>query len=103
MVIGNISILLKDQARCGHGRSSRRNDDEDRHIREKDGRRIKDDATKMQTDTELGKVQKELVEKEQAADSSLLSSPTRFSHQTSSRVSWDGTLVSLMGLLGRAP
>ena len=57
----------------------------------------------MQTDTELDRVQKELVEKEQAVDSSLLSSPTRFSHQTSSKVSWDETLVSLRGLLGRAP
>ena len=60
-------------------------------------------VTEMQTDTELDKVQKELVEKEQAADSSLLSSPTRFSHQTSSRVFQDGTLVSLRGLMGHVP
>ena len=57
-------------------------------------------VTEMQTDTELNRVQNELVEKEQAADSSLLSSLIRFSHRTSSRVSRDGTLVSLRGLLG---
>ena len=44
MVIGNISILLKDQARCGRGRSSRRDDDDDRHIREQEGGKIKDDG-----------------------------------------------------------
>ena len=60
-------------------------------------------VTEMQTDTELHRVQKELVEKEQAVDNSSLCSPTRFSHQTSSRVSRDGTLVSLRGLLGHAP
>ena len=59
-VIGNISILIKDQARCGRGRSSRRNDDDDR--------RIKDDATKMQMDTEPDRVRKEIVKKEQAAE-----------------------------------
>ena len=35
---------MKDQASCGRGRSSRRDDDDDRHIREKEGRRIKDDG-----------------------------------------------------------
>lgn len=35
---------MKDRASHGSGRSSRRDDDDDRHIREKDGRRIKDDA-----------------------------------------------------------
>ena len=35
---------LKDRASNGSGRSSRRNDDDDRNIREKDGRRTKDDA-----------------------------------------------------------
>ena len=35
---------MKDQARCGHGRSSRRDDDDDRHIREQEGRKIKDDG-----------------------------------------------------------
>ena len=35
---------MKDRASHGSGRSSRRNDDDDRHIRVKDGRRIKDDA-----------------------------------------------------------
>ena len=38
-----------------------------------------------------------------ASTSSTLSSLTRFSHQTSSIVSRDGTLVSLRGLLGCAP
>ena len=38
-----------------------------------------------------------------AVVSSLPSSPIRFYHQKSSRVSQDGTLVSLRGLLGRAP
>ena len=60
-------------------------------------------VTEMQTDTELDKVQKELVEKEQAIDSNLLSLLIRFSHQTSSRVSRDRTLVSLRGLLGHGP
>ena len=35
---------MKDIASHGNGRSSRRDDDDDRHIREKDSRRIKDDA-----------------------------------------------------------
>ena len=35
---------MKDRAGHGSGRSSRRDDDDDRHIREKDCRRIKDDA-----------------------------------------------------------
>ena len=60
-------------------------------------------VTEMHTDAELDKVQKELVEKEQEANSSLLSSPTRFSHHTRSKVSQDKTLVSLRGLLGRRP
>ena len=38
-----------------------------------------------------------------AIASHFLSLSTRFYHQKSSRVSWDGTLVSLRGLLGRAP
>ena len=57
---------MKDQARCDHGSSSRRDDDA-------------------------------------AIASRFLSSPTRFFHQTNNRVSRDGTLVSLRGLLGRAP
>ena len=60
-------------------------------------------VTEMQTDIELDIVQKELVEKEKETDSILLSSLTRFSHQTRSRVSRDGTLVSLRGLLGLEP
>ena len=36
-------------------------------------------------------------------ESSALSSSTRFYHQKSSKVFQDGTLVSLRGLLGRAP
>ena len=35
---------MKDRESHGSGRSSRRDDDDDRHIREKYGRRIKDDA-----------------------------------------------------------
>ena len=35
---------MKDRASHGSGRRNRRDDDYDRHIREKDGRRIKDDA-----------------------------------------------------------
>ena len=35
---------MKDRASHGSGRISRRDDDDDRHIREKDSRRIKDDA-----------------------------------------------------------
>ena len=35
---------MKDRASHGSGRSSRRDDDDDSHIREKDDRRIKDDA-----------------------------------------------------------
>ena len=35
---------MKDQASCSRGRSSRRDDDDDRNIRDKDSRRIKDDA-----------------------------------------------------------
>ena len=35
---------MKDRASQGSGRSSRRNDDDDRHIRKKDGERIKDVA-----------------------------------------------------------
>ena len=35
---------MKDRASHGSGRSSRRDDDDDRHIREKDGRRIKDNS-----------------------------------------------------------
>ena len=35
---------MKDQASCVHGRSSRRDDDNDRHIREQEGRKIKDDG-----------------------------------------------------------
>ena len=35
---------MKDRASHGSGRSSRRDDDDDRNIREKDKRRIKDDA-----------------------------------------------------------
>ena len=35
---------MKDQASCGRGRSSRRDDDDDRHIREQEGRKIKDDG-----------------------------------------------------------
>ena len=60
-------------------------------------------VAEMQMDTELDRVQKELVENEQVANRILLSSPTRFSHQTSSRVSRDGTLVILRGLLGHTP
>ena len=37
---------MKDQERCGRGRSSRREDDDDRHIREQEGRKIKDDGYK---------------------------------------------------------
>ena len=54
---------MKDRASHGSGRSSRRDYDDDRHIREKDGRRIKHG-----TDTELDRVQKEIVEKEQATE-----------------------------------
>ena len=39
---------MKDQASCGRGRSSRRNDNDDK--------RIKDDATEMQMDTEPERV-----------------------------------------------
>ena len=35
---------MKDRASHESGRSSRRNDDDDRHIRKKDGGRIKDVA-----------------------------------------------------------
>ena len=35
---------MKDRASHGSGRSSRRDDNDDRHIREKYSRRIKDDA-----------------------------------------------------------
>ena len=35
---------MKDRASHGSGRSSKRDDDDDRHIREKESRRIKDDA-----------------------------------------------------------
>ena len=35
---------MKDQASCSHGRSSRMDDDDDRHIREQEGRKIKDDV-----------------------------------------------------------
>ena len=35
---------MKDQASCGRGRSSRRDDDDDRHIREQEGRKIKYDG-----------------------------------------------------------
>ena len=35
---------MKDQASCGRGRSSRRDDDYDRHIREQEGKKIKDDG-----------------------------------------------------------
>ena len=35
---------MKDQESCGRGRSSRRDDDDDRHIREQEGRKIKDDG-----------------------------------------------------------
>ena len=35
---------MKDQASHGHGRSSRRDDEDDRHIREQEGRKIKDDG-----------------------------------------------------------
>ena len=37
---------MKDQASCGRGRSSRRDDDDDRHIMEQEGRKIKDDGYK---------------------------------------------------------
>ena len=37
---------MKDQASCGRGRSSRRDDDDDRHIREQEGKKIKDDGYK---------------------------------------------------------
>ena len=37
---------MKDQASCGHGRSSRGDDDDDRNIREQEGRKIKDDGYK---------------------------------------------------------
>ena len=50
---------IKDQERCGRGRSSRRNDNDDRNIREKDGWRIKDDATE---------IRKDIIKKEQAAE-----------------------------------
>ena len=35
---------MKDQASCNYGRSSKRDDDDDRHIREQEGRNIKDDG-----------------------------------------------------------
>ena len=35
---------MKDQASYGHGRSSRRDDDDDMHIREQEGEKIKDDG-----------------------------------------------------------
>jgi len=35
---------MKDQASCGRGRNNIRDDDDDRHIREKEGRRIKYDG-----------------------------------------------------------
>ena len=35
---------MKDQASYGRGRSNRRDDDDDRHIREHEGRKIKDDS-----------------------------------------------------------
>ena len=54
---------MKDQASCGRGRSSRRDDDDDMHIREQEGRRIKE----IQTDTEPDKVKKEIIQKDKAA------------------------------------
>ena len=35
---------MKDQESCAHGRSSRRDDNDDRHIREQEGRKIKADG-----------------------------------------------------------
>ena len=35
---------MKDQESCGRGRSSRMDDDDDRHIREQEGRKIKADG-----------------------------------------------------------
>ena len=35
---------MKDQASYGRGRSSRRDGNDDRHIREQEGRKIKDDG-----------------------------------------------------------
>ena len=35
---------MKDQERCDRGRINRRDDDDDKNISEKDGRRTKDDA-----------------------------------------------------------
>ena len=35
---------MKDQASCGRGRSSRRDDNDDRHIREQQGRKFKADG-----------------------------------------------------------
>ena len=35
---------MKDQASCGLGRSSRRDDNDDRRIREQEGKKIKDDG-----------------------------------------------------------
>ena len=102
---------MKDQASCSHGRSSRRDDDDDRHIRQQEGRRIKDDGYRdadgyrtrqsAKGDHIAGAKQPKISCA--ASTNSLLSSTTKFSHQTSSRVSRDGTLVSLRGLLGRAP
>ena len=37
---------MKDQVSCGRGRISRRDDDDDRNIREKEGRKIKYDGYK---------------------------------------------------------
>ena len=54
--------------------------------------------TEMQTDTELDRVQKETLEKEQETKYIM-----RTLSKESSRVSWDGTLVSLRGLLGLGP
>ena len=35
---------MKDQASCDHGRSSRRDDNDDRNIREQESMKIKDDG-----------------------------------------------------------